>query len=388
MTDLQKKTQGIFFIALLCLVALQTILPIFPNGSLSGEVIAEEPVAPSLETILSGAYLDSLNQRIEQDLGFKPYLVRLHNQINYSLLNYVQPTSSNIVLGKDGWLYEGLYLFFQSHEGDMPMSDVELLATELKTIQDFCQSRGSDLFLIIAPSKANIYPEFAPDYYQARFNQDHTRTNYQKLQPLLLRKKVNFIDGVDWYLKRKVERPDEMLFSRGGTHWSEMSAFHFLQHAIDKMNTSPHVQFAPLELSGTREAYSEGYDEDILVSINLWNTHQGRDLMPYPKLQVHPKPSADTPSTIVIGDSFSWILNRYLARSNIAPKLDMYYYFLWKMEYRDGKEEKLPMEPFDLEKLAQPGQAIVLLCNEISLSSRFWGFVDQSIAQIHAAEKR
>lgn len=380
-----KTIHGLLFISVLSLVALQTIFKPFDNGYLEGVVLAEDAPAPTIDTILSGDYATGIEAKINQELGFKPFLVRLDSQFNYSLLHHIRPGNTKVAIGKEGWLYEVGYFYYKTHPGDMEESQARSFASDLRQIQDYFQNRQSDLFVIVTPSKATVYPEFTPDRIRKYYYSESEQSNYEKLRHFFSERGVNVIDGVEWFLRRKAEEPDYLLFSRGGTHWSDMGAFEFLQHAVETINSSPNITLPPLLSSSTDSAPSRGRDRDILGTVNLLDQTIGLDSMPYPRLIKNPQSEHSTSATI-IADSFAWGINEYLMAANVVGSLDMYYYMESIKQYRGDKQTQVPVAPIDIESLAQPGKVTILLCNEISISLRFWGFVDQAVAHIKTVE--
>jgi hypothetical protein len=382
MKDIGKKIHGALFLLILAVVALQTLHPFVPNGSLIGAVITTDPVPLSVATLIDGSFMESTNKLCDERLGFKPALAKTNNQINYSLFNYAPKTNSNLIRGKDGWLYEGNYLYSRIQECYLPDNEFEKFASDLKIVQDFLQSKGADIYFIIAPSKATIYPEYAPQHFQNAFADVSHTSIYQKVIPLLAKHEVNYIDGVEWFLNKKAQKPDYLLFCRGGIHWSDFAGFEFLQDALIEINKSPFIEIPPMEVQAIETHPSRGDDRDLASLMNIWNQNEGNDLMPYPIFKKHPPHSPQPPITQYYGDSFSWNIIRHLVRSNVVPHLDMQYYNLWTREYKGEAENQVPLKEVDMEKFAQPGQLIILTCNEISLPSRMWGFTDKALKDI------
>ena len=384
MKDLGKKIHGTLILLLLGIVALQTIHPFAPNGSLSGAVIASEQVPLTINTVLDGSLMKAVDTHCAAHLGFKPAMARTNNQINYSLFNYIRPTNSNLIQEKDGWLYEGHYLYSRIQKSKLTDEETETFASGLKTIQDFLQSKGADIYFIISPSKATIYPEFTPPHFQDVFAAANHTSTYQKFVSAFEDHGVNLIDGPQWFLNKKAQAPDYLLFSRGGTHWGEFAAFEFLRDALTQINQSPFIEIPPMNLSKSERHLSKGYDNDIAALLNIWNQDGTKDLMPYPIFEKHPTHTTPRPVTQVYGDSFSWITNRHLVQSNVIPHLDMHYYNAYSVEYNGELETRVPLKELDMKELGKPGQLILITCNEASLYLRWmWDVVDKALVSIN-----
>jgi alginate O-acetyltransferase complex protein AlgJ len=75
----------------------------------------------------------------------------------------------NVLIGKEDWLYYTGENNIQDHECTMPFTQAELAAIRerLSGWNDALQQRGIRFYVVIAPNKESIYPQYLPDQVQA-----------------------------------------------------------------------------------------------------------------------------------------------------------------------------------------------------------------------------
>ena len=116
------------------------------------------------------------NQRI----GLRGFFVRTSNQINYTLFRRVaQERGTQVLIGKGGFLFEKAYVgCLQPGRRALPEAELQVGAAT-RRLQDELAARGIAFLLVIAPSKAEIYPDFLPDSRRGRAA--GRRSDYQNI---------------------------------------------------------------------------------------------------------------------------------------------------------------------------------------------------------------
>ena len=168
---------------------------------------------------------------------------------------------------------------------------------KIKVVQDYLQKKNILYLTVVAPSKADYYSEFLPDYYSSRIS---SRRNYSLILENAGKENVNLIDLNKWFkdLKDTISYP---LFPKQGIHWSyygmALSADSIIKY-IEKKNNILLPDFSwTLEYPDTLR----GTDYDLGDLLNIVSTLP-YNKMTYPKFSF----SNDTTKTplLVIGDSF------------------------------------------------------------------------------------
>jgi len=92
----------------------------------------------SVTTWLDGTFQKQLNDWFEQNMGFRNHLVRIENQINLSLFNYLSTKSRHkIVLGENDYLFEKNDIdYWNGYElSDEEIRKIEELIKKIKCIR-------------------------------------------------------------------------------------------------------------------------------------------------------------------------------------------------------------------------------------------------------------
>ena len=173
MPTLLKRLCGGFLLLLLLLPALQAKLGWINDMPLDGVF----EVAPHPELSAAGlrdnSYQPALEQYLEDRIGFRGLLIRLRNQLGYSVFD--ESRAASLAVGRDkhlfGWDYINAYLG-RSFVGE---DVVRFNVRRLRSVQDSLARHGVPLVFVIAPSKVTFMPENLP--WRAR-QQPRTRTNY------------------------------------------------------------------------------------------------------------------------------------------------------------------------------------------------------------------
>jgi hypothetical protein len=134
--------------------------------------------------------------------------------------------SANVVVGKDGYLYENGYIneYFGYAPKYAEVTDAWLSgrAALLKEIQERLTEQGIAFCLVITPSKAGALPEFIPEWYKARYTapEGYVRP-YTRFVSELAQNGVFYIDSAELYRALGLRS----LFPKTSTHWSKTAAF-------------------------------------------------------------------------------------------------------------------------------------------------------------------
>ena len=115
--------------------------------ALKGAVVLAEAPTFSDSTWLNGNYQDQTDKFLNDQFGFRPSYVRLHNQIKYSLYNDVN--ANGVIIGKDWYMYEWNYIrayYGLDFIGDSLIMDK---VHKIRTIQDTLASKDKTLLIVL-----------------------------------------------------------------------------------------------------------------------------------------------------------------------------------------------------------------------------------------------
>lgn len=319
------------------------------------------------DTWLSTDYQNNIDLYAKRNFGFRNFLVRLDNQINYWLFGEIRV--NNMVMGKEGYLFETAYLHAYNGTDFVGKKRIEEQVKKLKAVQDTLKQSGTNLLLIFAPSKGSFYPEYFPD----NFRQERQLSNYDYYCQVLEKADITYLDFNAWFRTMK-DTSSYPLFPKTGIHWSEYgsvlsadSLVHFLQKKYDL--PIPNIEWERVTLTNKLR----GTDWDIEKAMNLlyWLPN---DSMAYPKINFAPR--TKHLNLLAVGDSFYW--NWY--RLNLPQKsfgTHEYWYYNKEVHPRQGNTLFDPKNYDWREKLPEQ-DLIILLATESSLPNFAWEFIDLS----------
>ncbi len=212
----QKAKIAIFlmFWIILWLPVIQQKTGLFPVKDLRGQDDPPAYPAFSIKTWFSGKFQEEYDRAAEHHVGFRPSLIRMKNQLEYSLFR--KANASGVVVGKRNYLYESDYI--RSFTGRDYLGDYywNQKFTRLKMVSDTLQKLGVNLAVVLEPGKATSYPEFIPERF-LRF--EGKSNNHKAIVREADQKGIPILDLNSYFAAYKKSAPYP-LFPKGGIHWS------------------------------------------------------------------------------------------------------------------------------------------------------------------------
>ncbi|MEZ5195368.1 MAG: hypothetical protein R2764_02890 [Bacteroidales bacterium] len=216
---MRNVTKILFSILLILLLlpAFQQFTTIFKLEPLHGVIVEQELPALTKTDWFEGGFQQKMNTFIDQNYGFRPFFIRLFNQIDYSFFNKAH--GAGIVIGKNKYLFESWYIW--AYHGDRFIGEQKIRdnVRKLSAIRKKLKESGTELFIVLAPGKGHYYPEYIPDYMKKPVKE----TNNEYYEKILAEFDLPVFDANLWFLSLKdtIQYP---LFPKTGTHWSDYAA--------------------------------------------------------------------------------------------------------------------------------------------------------------------
>lgn len=159
--------------------------------------------------------------------GFRASLLKLCAFIQVRCLH--TSLSSEVVIGKDGWLF---YKTPQSFGSDSLSSDsLETWRRALERRQQWLAQRGIKYLFVVVPDKDGMYPEFLPDKMRPAGGRSPVD---QLREHMASRSDVPILALRDVLLETK-HSSAERLYFRQDSHWNSLGAFVGCQKMIDRL---------------------------------------------------------------------------------------------------------------------------------------------------------
>lgn len=365
---------AILFSLVLALPLVQMATGLPPDYPLAGvETTATRPAA-GWAAWWNGTLQPDFDGWINQRIGLRGWLVRTANQLNYALFRELPRRSgTQVLLGRDGMLYEKVYVDAYNRSGRRLGKELRNISASTKRLQDRLAADGIAFLLVIAPSKAEIYPEFLPPEADVA-GRPARRSNYENFVKYLHADGVNLVDAHELFLQWKSAPGAPRLFANGGTHWNEYGASRVAAEIARRLRTATGKDLPTVEIVGAvTNRTIVGEDNDLGELVNLWS---GR---PLAGPQVHPvvdvRPGAHLPDVLFVGDSFVFTLTNFMDRHGLYRKRNTYYYY--NREYFWPAAPNAPLDKRQLDLLAEVRgrDAVVIEVGEYWLPRVGFGFV-------------
>ena len=380
MINRTKKTGFLIIIILLCFPVFQEIFKPISSKPLNGYFEAVKRPLISVGNVFNGNFRDEMNIYSENSIPFRPDLVRLYNQIDFSAFGI--PHAAKIVVGKGNYLFEESYIKAYLGNDYIGNQKIEARVRQFKELQDLLWDKKKiHLLVIFAPDKGSFYPEYIPERY-LKSGQD--TTNYKWYKQELEKAGINFIDFNYWFLKMK-DTSRFLLYPKTGIHWSSYGAFlamdslvHYFKNRFEISMPEPVLD--SLEISNV----SRDWDADINQALNLiWNIPHPS--LAYPHFHYKKPGNEQKPAALFIGDSFYFCWSEARFIKNSFRNEEFWYYD--HDVYIDRIKQKVTVSNLNFEQTLDRQNVIVFLQTNAGYGNAGYWFVDRALALLNDQTK-
>ncbi len=364
-----KKIMLFVILFLLFIPILQNQLHILPIPPLNGDFVLPEKPALQKSEWLSGDFQAAYDPYLEQRLGLHNLLVRIHNQIDYSLFRKVH--AEGVVIGNGNVLHERDYIRAWTGEDFIGEKTWIKKLGRLKFVQDHLKKTyGIDLVLILEPSKARFSPESLPSGSAERKKEP---SNYTYIVDKLKELNIRYLDLNAYYLALKdTSRYD--LYPKYGVHWSVYgmtlmadTLIKYLEHL--RQIDMPDFHRERIILSDSLR----DTDYDAAKPMNLlFELPHGP--MAYPEIRFGDQKGKTRPDVLVEGDSYYW--NIFNARIPDHCFDDHSFWYFNALVYPDTYNDSVLVTDLDIRKEVENRDIILIMTTERFLFKYDWGFTD------------
>lgn len=316
MSTRAKKYLYIGVLVLMMAPVLQFVFQI-PQGSLYGVTYHLPKDTFTIAKWFDGSWQEHTTAYIEENIGFRPFFVRLKNQIEYQFFNR---TIEWIIIGKDKYVHDKGYVREYLGYHKIPFDEARQKIEKLKYVQDVLAKRGQHLIVVIAPSRANYFRQYIPDEYKI-----HTKglSNYDQYLFLAKKYQINTVDFSSWFEQQRTTNPHP-LYSKYGIHWSVYGATLASDSLLRYMQHHARRKWCDVTLDepvATDSAHA--IDVDLLQILNSYTIPVG----PFYYAQTHVKQTGYFPKVLLVGDSHVWtLLESKMIRETFAQNSQYLFY--------------------------------------------------------------
>ncbi|MCK9453211.1 MAG: hypothetical protein M0Q90_16060 [Bacteroidales bacterium] len=368
---MQKWIKHSLFVLLLLMMILPFIQQTFDVPKirqLKGAFTVPQKPKWYLDNFLESSYQDSLNTYIEHHIGYRPHLVRLYNQLQYSLFDTVN--AQGVIVGKEGYLFELNYIkamYGLDYVGDEKVNaDIEKTAA----VNDWLNANDKQLIVVLAPGKGSYFPEFIPANYQP---DSIGKQNYTAYYNGLREEQVDVIGGNDWFAAIK-DSSRYALFPKAGIHWSYYGLGLVFDSVFKLMENHFQTDFIDFELGNIQLTNKlRSPDRDLWEGMNIIFPPDDY-AMPYPEFQFEVKNESEMPSVITVADSYywQWFGGSYATR---GFKDNSFWYYNKQIFFPDNTPPK-DISQVDLFDYIADNDVILLIQTDANMNRFGFGFID------------
>lgn len=370
----------LLFLGLLFLPMIQQHSAVFRVNHLTAQ--ADPAAFPkfTLKSWFSGEFQEQFNTATEENIGFRPGLIRFKNQIDFSL--FKRANASGVVVGRDNNLFESDYI--RSFTGRDYLGDNfwEEKFSRLAKVADTLGKLGTRIAIVLEPGKGTYDQEFIP----ARFKRHASEiTNYSAIKKLAEQNGIPLLDLNQFFLDKKSSAAWP-LFPKGGIHWSVggmvMASDTLLAFIDRKLGIPvPDLVIDRVELSDSLR----DTDNDLVAIMNLaFKPYHPQ--MAYPVYHFKSPDSLTRPRVLVISDSFFFnILNAGIPARAFANEAFWYYN---KTIYPDSWSSPTDTVSVNVRETVESMDLVLIMVTERFYHRFDWDFTDAMFTRYYTGEAK
>jgi hypothetical protein len=367
-----RNVKYILFVLLIIMMTapgIQKAFHVVDVKPLHGDfILAEKPVLSTM-LWLDGSFQKEYDNYLEQHIGFRPWLVRLRNQLDFSFFR--KANAEGVSIGKDDFLFEYDYIRASTGKDFVGQKINREKINRLKFLQEYLKdSLDIDLILVFEPGKASFYPEYIPDRF---LTEVHPETNYSSLLKAAREVGVSFLDLNQYflYLKDKAAYP---LFPKYGTHWSEYGMSFAVDTLLSIIEQCRNIELCEVNHDSIFTSLEPlKTDNDVEKPMNLLFSLPSAPLA-YPVFEFDTGCTIEKPMVLVIADSYYWNIFNTRIPANVFAN-EAFWYFNAKV-FPDSYYKPLFVKDLNLKKEIEKQDLIFLMVTERFMYKFDWGFID------------
>jgi len=366
MTNKVKISKYLFrvLLVLLFIPMLQAKFEFVKVKDLGGYAVPPSDVTLGKDNWLDGSYQGSKEKYLKHNFGFRNSLLRAEHQ--WAFWAYGMSRVNGLIMGKENYLYEISYI--NARNGTEYLGDKRLveLAYKAKEVQDTMRAMGKAFFFVIAPSKADYYPEYIPDKYVQEG--EPKATNYGTFSSEMKKNGVRLLDFNAWFLSMK-DTTSYPLYSKTGIHYSTYGAALAAKRIIAESETQLNKDLPDLFWENVYwDSKLKGSDDDLEKALNLAFKIPNID-MPYPAIKIEGE-GKYKPKSITIGDSFYWQLVQMNIDKKVFDNGQFWYY------NKESYPDKKPFATVNMEEELNKAEAVFVIMTPPNMEKYLGSFIE------------
>lgn len=217
-----KRIQMMVFLAV---TSMMILLPGLTMNRKTGQASEfDNRMLYEFPVVRIGGFRKNLELYLSDRIGFREELITLYQNFCNTVFRKLEHPA--YIKGKEGHVMVDWDLRSYQHL-DVDENYVINLTEYLKSLEDFCNSRGSGFLFFLSPNKETIYPEYFPEGYNVRKQPNRS----ERIVEELTKAGIPFVYPRDRFLelKREVDLYNKK-YDAG--HWNDNGCFYGNQEII------------------------------------------------------------------------------------------------------------------------------------------------------------
>ncbi len=369
----KKQLKNILFGILLLMTGLpmiQRAVPVFRVNPLKGSYDKPSKPEATFKSWFNGSYQESYNDYYQNTIGLRPLLVRLNNQIAYTVFDTA--LASGVIIGKHNYLFEINYIKAWKGLDFVGQKAIDEQVDKAVFVNNKLREAGKTLLFVMAPGKASFFPEYIPEKY-TRITSGKT-TNYEAYLKSFRENNLSLIDFNDWFVKMK-DTATYPLYPQCGIHWSAYGVALSLDSLIRFIEKDRNIDMVDFGWDGFDLPDTlRSPDYDIADGMNLLFKIPHYP-MAYPKIRFGSEEGKVKPNGIVVADSYYWNIFGTGFSARIFNDNNFWYY----NEEAHNPTWPAPKKTAGINIIDAVGNAdvIIIMATEANLYRFPYGFIDR-----------
>jgi hypothetical protein len=363
----------IILIVILLSIALPLLIKYILQDSnpekLSGDYVSAEPAVLNAQNWWNGSYNDMKTKWLNENFGRRNLLVRCINQIRFSLFR--QSTNADFILGKDNYLYQRGYVIEYTGEWYKGKEGIEDTISRLKQLESKLKTLGKELLVVLAPSKARVYPEFLPEKYQKMA----VESNYSSYKEMLGKYNIHHIDVNQWFLQKK-ESSRFALFPKLGVHWSKLETIYIFDSLNRHLSNLTKSDFPQLEITKMDSSNTLQPPDDDAINLQNLLVEIQHPTMCYPGVRVIDAYKASK-NILTISDSYWW--DAYGREIPLYSFKNNEFWYYNSSAYSNKWNGSKKVKEMDIARHILQSDVVIIVCAESNLGNFGFGFITNAL---------
>ncbi len=378
-----KNLKNIFFVAAAFLLFIPLLyqldflnLKVYP---LKGAFEKQTNESFSWDTWFSKDWQENKQDVLKSDLNFKPNLVRLQHQVDYSVFGEYH--MHNFLEGKNKYFFSKSWAKSRCCNNDLNADSLQIFVKKLARLNQVLEQKGKYFQIIIPPSKEELFSNQLPEEFQTI----QIKNDYHLYTNLLDESGLQYWDLLNKY-KQIQDTATYPAYSKTSVHWTTYGAHFTLLQILDSINlffnnTMNQIEIKKFDYEKFRNESSDGdYEQTLNLMYRIDQT-----TFAYPFYELKPQENAFKPKVLTIGDSFYWAIKGSWMLDKIYHKESKYLYY-YSTAYSVGSAPSLKVSEMDIVKEFQTADAIILLNSSHNLEGFPFGMENDIDAIISGLE--